>query len=91
MAARMRIEPRRRPEELGVHPGRDWFYVLSGTVLLTLGTRRIEVHEGEAAEFPTMTPHRFDCLGGPAEIMTVFDRDGRRAHLTGGGDGGGGG
>lgn len=91
MSARMRIEPRRSPEELGVHPGRDWFYVLSGTVLLTLGTRRIEVHEGEAAEFSTMTPHRFDCLGGPAEIITVFDRDGRRAHLTGGGDGGGGG
>jgi transcriptional regulator with XRE-family HTH domain len=83
-AARMRIEPRRRPGELGVHPGRDWFYVLSGTVVLTLGTREIEVHVGEAAEFSTMSPHRFDCRGGPAEIITIFDRDGRRAHLTGG-------
>lgn len=83
-AARMRIEPRRRSGELGVHPGRDWFYVLSGTVVLTLGTREIEVHEGEAAEFSTMSPHRFDCRGGPAEIITLFDRDGRRAHLTGG-------
>lgn len=83
-AARMRIEPARRGAELGVHPGRDWFYVLSGTVLLTLGTREIEVHTGEAAEFSTMTPHRFGARGGPAEIITIFDRDGRRAHLTGG-------
>jgi transcriptional regulator with XRE-family HTH domain len=87
-AARMRIEPRRRPEALGVHPGRDWFYVLSGTVVLTLGTREIEVHEGEAAEFSTMTPHRFGARGTPAEIITIFDRDGRRAHLTGPGGAG---
>jgi hypothetical protein len=30
-----------------------------------------------------MTPHRFDAVGGPAEIITIFDRDGRRAHLSG--------
>jgi transcriptional regulator with XRE-family HTH domain len=82
-AAKMRIEPRRRSRELGVHPGRDWFYVLSGSVRLTLGDRVLEVNEGEAAEFSTMTPHRFDAFGGPAEIITIFDRDGHRAHLIG--------
>ncbi|MFC9244853.1 hypothetical protein ACFT7S_12705 [Streptomyces sp. NPDC057136] len=30
-------------DELGVHPGTDWFTVLSGTVLLLLGERRILV------------------------------------------------
>jgi transcriptional regulator with XRE-family HTH domain len=82
-AAKVRIEPRRRGRELGVHPGRDWFYVLSGRVQLTLGERVLHVEEGEAAEFSTMTPHRFDAIGGPAEIITIFDRDGQRAHLSG--------
>ena len=64
-----------------VHPGHDWFFVLSGTVLLTLGDREIEVQEGEAAEFSCMVPHLFEATGGPAEILTIFDRDGRTAHL----------
>ena len=66
-----------------MHPGRDWFFVLSGRVQLALGDRVLEVNEGEAAEFSTMTPHRFDAVGGPAEIITIFDRDGQRAHLSG--------
>jgi transcriptional regulator with XRE-family HTH domain len=82
-AVKMRLEPRRHEGELGVHPGHDWFFVLSGTVLLTLGDREIEVHEGEAAEFSTMTPHGFGAVGGPAEVVMIFDRDGRHAHLHG--------
>ena len=34
-----------------------------------------------------MTPAPLHRQGGPAELITIFDRDGRRAHL--GGDGGG--
>jgi transcriptional regulator with XRE-family HTH domain len=79
--AKLRMEPGRGRRELGVHPGRDWFFVLSGTVALILGDRVVEVHEGEAAEFSTMTPHRFDAVGGAAEVLTIFDREGRLAHL----------
>ena len=87
VAAKFRIET--RPEDIDlderrVHPGHDWFFVLSGTVLLLLGDRRIEVHAGEAAEFSTMTPHAFVSIGGPAELITIFDRDGQHAHLSGG-------
>jgi hypothetical protein len=32
--AKMRITRRTRPKQLRVHPGRDWFTVLSGTVIL---------------------------------------------------------
>ena len=64
----------------------DWFFVLSGSVLLTLGDREIIVNEGEAAEFSTMTPHRFVAHDGPAEIISIFDRDGQHAHLNGPGD-----
>ncbi|MGW7416377.1 helix-turn-helix domain-containing protein [Streptomyces sp. NPDC054863] len=72
---------RRPPESLGVHPGKDWFTVLSGTVELVLGDRTILVEAGEAAEFSTMIPHAFGAHGGPAEILCILDHDGRRTHL----------
>lgn len=80
--AKMRITPERRsgPEHQVVHPGREWFTVLSGTALLHIGDRRVTVHAGEAAEFSTMVPHSIGALGGPVEILTLFDQDGERAH-----------
>ncbi len=81
MAAKMLLEPTDRKPEPRVHPGHDWFFVLSGTVLLTLGEREILVHAGEAADFSTMTPHAFACHDGPAEVITIFDRDGQLAHM----------
>jgi len=82
--AKMRLtrpEPRRSPETLKVHPGRDWLTVLSGTLVLLLGERTILVETGQAAEFSTMIPHAFGARGGPAEILGIFDRDGQRTHL----------
>jgi len=67
--------------ELKVHPGKDWFTVLSGTIVLALGDRIIRVEAGEAAEFSTMTPHAFGALDGPAEILCILDHDGQRLHL----------
>ena len=81
VSLKMRLEPRKRRPEPRVHPGHDWFFVLSGRVRLTLGERTILVETGEAAEFSTMTPHAFDAVDGPAELVMVFDRDGQRAHL----------
>ena len=69
-------EPERR-----VHPGHDWFYVLDGTVRLVLGGREHIVAAGEAASFSTMTPHAVSGVGGPAEILTILDSHGERAHL----------
>ncbi len=82
--AKMRITrpaPRRGTDELKVHPGHDWFTVLSGTIVLLLGERTIVVEAGQAAEFSTMTPHAFGAQGGPAEILCMFDHDGQRSHL----------
>ena len=81
--AKMRITPDRPtgPEDLAVHPGRDWFTVLSGTASLRLGDRTVLVHEGDAAEFSTMTPHVIGAHDGPVEILTVLDHDGERSHL----------
>jgi transcriptional regulator with XRE-family HTH domain len=78
--AKMRIT-RAVPDELRVHPGRDWFTVLSGTVVLRLGERTIFVGANEAAEFSTMVPHAFGVQDGPAEVLCILDHEGERSHL----------
>jgi len=82
--AKMRLTrpaPRLGATQQRVHPGRDWFTVLSGTIVLLLGERTIRVEAGEAAEFSCMIPHAFGCAGGPAEMLCIFDHDGQRTHL----------
>lgn len=81
--AKMRITRRRPtgPLELGVHPGREWFTVLSGTARLQLGERTLMVEAGAAAEFSTMVPHAISAVGAPVEILTILDHNGERAHL----------
>lgn len=81
IAVKMRLKPTRAKVEQRVHPGRDWFVVLEGRVRLLLGEREIFVETGEAAEFGTMTPHAFAAVGGPAELIMIFDRDGQHAHI----------
>jgi transcriptional regulator with XRE-family HTH domain len=78
--AKMRIT-RRVPTDLRVHPGRDWFIVLSGTIVLRLADRTIRVEAGEAAEFSTMVPHAFGAADEPAEILCILDHEGERTHL----------
>lgn len=79
--AKLRVTASRRHEEPKVHPGREWFYVLSGTVRLGLGEREVLVEAGQAASFDTMTPHVIGAHGGPAELLSIFDRHGEAAHL----------
>jgi transcriptional regulator with XRE-family HTH domain len=78
--AKLRVT-RKVPDRLRVHPGRDWFTVLSGTIVLRLNERTILVQAGEAAEFSTMEPHAFGALDGPAEMLCILDHDGTRTHL----------
>lgn len=82
VVAKMRITGE-RPGHLGVHPGRDWFTVLSGTARLVLGERAILVNAGEVAEFSTMVPHSIGAAGGPVEILSILNHDGGLAHLHG--------
>lgn len=79
--AKMRTPARRHHPEPRVHPGRDWFYVLNGTLRLRLGDRDVLVEAGQAASFDTMTPHSMIGHGGPAELLTILDHHGERAHL----------
>lgn len=81
--AKMRITADRPtgPDHLGVHPGREWLTVLSGTARLQLGGRTILVEAGDAAEYSTMIPHAVGAADGPVEILTILDHGGERAHL----------
>jgi transcriptional regulator with XRE-family HTH domain len=79
--AKMRIAATYPRHDLRVHPGHEWFHVLSGSVRLYLGDRIILVEAGQAAQFSTMAPHGMTANDGPAEVIVIFDRDGRRAHL----------
>ena len=81
IAVKMRLEPTRKSHEQRVHPGHDWFFVITGRVCLSLGEREVIVEAGESAEFATMTPHAFAAIDGPAELIMIFDRDGQRAHV----------
>jgi transcriptional regulator with XRE-family HTH domain len=81
VVVKMRIPAYERLPEARVHPGRDWFYVLEGTVRLRLGNREVLVASGNAASFDTMTPHSMGGHGGPAEILSILDHHGERAHL----------
>ena len=77
---KMRIEPGHR-HATRIHPGHEWFTVLSGVARLTLGDRVIYVRPGQAAEFSTMTPHAINADAEAVEVLSIFDGEGRRVHL----------
>jgi transcriptional regulator with XRE-family HTH domain len=65
-----------------VHEGYEWLYVLDGQLRLLLGDQDLVLQPGEAAEFSTLVPHWFGAAGdGPVEALTLFGRQGERAHL----------
>ncbi|MGB5935370.1 MAG: cupin domain-containing protein [Ornithinimicrobium sp.] len=64
IAAEWRLEPVDSPPVPRVHPGYDWFFVLSGAVELILGERTLHVYEGQEAECSTMTPHGVRSTSG---------------------------
>jgi transcriptional regulator with XRE-family HTH domain len=64
------------------HEGYEWLYVLNGRLRLVLGEQDMVLAPGEAAEFDTRTPHWFGSIGGePVEFLTLFGRQGERAHV----------
>ncbi len=64
------------------HEGYEWIYVLSGRLRLLLGDQDLVLAPGEAAEFDTRVPHWFGSAGTtPVEVLSLFGRQGERAHL----------
>ena len=64
------------------HEGYEWLYVLNGRLRLVLGEHDLVLAPGEAAEFDTRVPHWFGPAGdSPVELLSLFGRQGERAHL----------
>ncbi|MEV2275425.1 XRE family transcriptional regulator [Nocardiopsis sp. NPDC049922] len=81
-AFKMILPARRSTPEPRAHEGYEWFYVLSGRVRLVLADHDVILTSGEAAEFDTRLPHWFGTDGeGPAEILSLFGRQGERVHV----------
>ena len=82
-AYKIKVSARRRtpPEELPVHEGQEWLYVLSGRLRLLLGEEEFTIKPGEAVEFSTRTRHWFGAIDGPVEAIAIFGVHGERVHL----------
>jgi transcriptional regulator with XRE-family HTH domain len=64
------------------HEGYEWLYVLNGRLRLVLGEHDLVLTPGEAAEFDTRVPHWFGAADvEPVEFLSLFGRQGERAHL----------
>ncbi|WP_369052393.1 helix-turn-helix domain-containing protein [Kineococcus terrestris] len=75
------------------HEGYEWLYVLDGRLRVVLGEHDVVLGPGEAAEFDCRTPHWFGAADERGvEFLSLFGRQGERAHLrlrprrAGGGD-----
>lgn len=78
-------EPGRPPvtPDLQTHEGYEWLYVLSGRLRLVLGDQDLVLTSGEAAEFDTRVGHAMSNADPtPTELLTLFGRQGERAHVT---------
>ncbi|MEQ0559927.1 XRE family transcriptional regulator [Amycolatopsis sp. NEAU-NG30] len=80
-AFKMILDPDPGEPEPQVHEGYEWLYVLSGRLRLILADRDMILGPGEAAEFDTRLPHWFGAVGRPAEILSLFGKQGERLHL----------
>jgi transcriptional regulator with XRE-family HTH domain len=71
------------PQDLKTHEGYEWVYVLNGRLRLRLGDQDLTLRPGEAAEFDTRVPHWFGpaAEGEAVEFLSLFGREGQRAHL----------
>lgn len=58
------------------HEGYQWLYILDGTVILTVEAERMVLSPGEAVAYDTWRPHALSALGGPAEMLVIFDPEG---------------
>ncbi len=82
-AFKINVSPKRRtpPDELPVHEGQDWLYVLDGRLRLLLGEQDLTIEPGEAVEFTTWTPHWFGAVDGPVKLILIVGPQGERMHL----------
>ena len=59
-------------EEISVHDGEEFIYVLDGTTLLKIGDDRFELEPGDSVYYLSTTPHCIAAKKGQSTILAVL-------------------
>ena len=59
-------------EEMSVHGGEEFIYVLEGRVSLTIGKDRFDLEPGDSVYYLSTTPHLISSKDGQATILAVI-------------------
>jgi len=59
-------------EELSIHEGEEFIYVLEGTVLFKIGEDRFDLEPGDSVYYLSTTPHIVAAKSGQAKILAVL-------------------
>ena len=59
-------------EEMSVHGGEEFIYVLEGRVSLTIGDDHFDLEPGDSVYYLSTTPHLVASKGGKATILAVI-------------------
>ncbi|OQX16731.1 MAG: XRE family transcriptional regulator [Desulfobacteraceae bacterium IS3] len=59
-------------EEISVHDGEEFIYVINGRVKLKIGEDRFELEPGDSAYYLSTTPHVLGSKNGNATILAVL-------------------
>jgi mannose-6-phosphate isomerase-like protein (cupin superfamily) len=70
-ALRVAIDPDRAPPLPARHPGEEWLYVVSGTLLLEYDGEQHQLVAGATAHFNAEVPHRLAAKKSTAEVLLV--------------------
>ncbi len=59
-------------DELSVHDGEEFIYVLTGVVSFTIGNESFDLEPGDSAYYLSTTPHLLKAKSGAATILAVL-------------------
>lgn len=59
--------------ETVTHAGQEFNYVISGTVMVTIGAKKIKLNEGDSVYFNPSLPHSQRAVDGDATFLTVIN------------------
>ena len=62
-------------QDVSIHEGEEFIFVLDGVVLVKIGEESFELEPGDSAYYLSTTPHLLSAKGGKATIVAVvYDR-----------------
>jgi quercetin dioxygenase-like cupin family protein len=59
-------------EEVSIHEGEEFIYVLEGTVSLKIGADAFDLEPGDSVYYLSTTPHLIAAKSGEATIIAVL-------------------